>query len=98
MWVELIRSLASGTSFVEPATWSSVDLAKSKLGISFPSELETLYLETDGVFDKYKCSIIWPVERVVSDNLHFRSEGSFQDLYMPFDNLLFFGDSGCGDQ
>jgi hypothetical protein len=36
--------------------------------------------------------------RVVSDNIQFRSNSDFANLYMPFDAVLFFGDDGGGDQ
>jgi hypothetical protein len=39
-----------------------------------------------------------PVERIEADNLAFRSNPDFCELYMPFDHLLFFGDEGSGDQ
>ncbi len=37
-------------------------------------------------------------ERIVEDNLAMRSEPDYQELYAPFDNLLFFGDSDMGPQ
>jgi hypothetical protein len=36
---------------------------------------------------------VWPVEQ----NLLFRSDSSFAQLYMSFDAFLFFGDNGGGD-
>jgi hypothetical protein len=40
--------------------------------------------------------VVWPVERIASDNASFRV--SFRDVYMPFDALVFFADAGNGDQ
>ncbi|BCJ49039.1 hypothetical protein Asp14428_05140 [Actinoplanes sp. NBRC 14428] len=40
---------------------------------------------------------VWPVERIVRDNVEFRTFPDFKDLYAPFDDLLFFGDNGGGD-
>jgi hypothetical protein len=48
--------------------------------------------------DYYGLGLIWPVERIVEDNLSFRSNAEFKELYMPFDHLLFFADAGNGDQ
>lgn len=58
----------------------------------------SLLLETNGVTCNRGLNIIWPIERIVSDNLTFRTNKDFSDLYMSFDQLLFFSDSGCGDQ
>jgi len=38
------------------------------------------------------------VERIAADNVGFRSNADFRELYMPFDPLLFFADAGNGDQ
>ena len=48
--------------------------------------------------DRYGSSVIWAVSDIVKHNLEFRSSPAFAELYMPFDALLFFGDSGDGDQ
>ena len=42
--------------------------------------------------------MVWSIERIVEDNLHFRRNAQFAELYMPFDSLLFFADAGNGDQ
>ena len=41
---------------------------------------------------------MWPLDRIINDNIEFRTTKAFSELYMPFDNLLFFGDAGNGDQ
>jgi hypothetical protein len=43
---------------------------------------------------EYELALVWPVERIVEDNLHFRSNAQFAELYMPFDSLLFFAGAG----
>ena len=45
----------------------------------------------------YELGFIWPIERVVSENLALRGDSDLARLYMPFDALLFFGDAGNGD-
>ena len=48
-------------------------------------------------------SVAWDVNscgrrtRSCRENLFFRSDEQFRDLFMPFDNLLFFGDNGSGN-
>jgi hypothetical protein len=66
--------------------------------VAFPEDLRSLLEETNGVIGRYGVGLVWPVERIETDNLDFRSNTSFRELYMPFDHLLFFGDEGGGDQ
>ena len=63
-----------------------------------PDELKALLSESNGVHGEYELGLIWPIERIVKDNLEFRQTPVFRDLYMPFDPLLFFADAGNGDQ
>ncbi len=98
MWIELIRSSASECTFSEPAAWASVTLAEESLDVTFPAELRELLFESNGVQGEYGLGLVWPVERIVADNLKFRRDVTFRDIYMPFTNLLFFGDTGNGDQ
>jgi hypothetical protein len=98
MWIELLNRLTSDCKFSTPATQIQISAAESALNIKFPDELCALLLESNGVKERYECDLIWPVERVQADNLIFRSKKSFRKLYMPFDSLLFFCDSGSGDQ
>ena len=97
MWVELIRAASSECSFSEPTAWASLDVAESSLNVAFPTELRELLLESNGVQGEYGLGLVWPVERIVSDNVDFRQNNNFLDIYMPFDYLLFFGDNGSGD-
>jgi len=64
----------------------------------FPAELVSLLSESDGIQGQYGLGLVWPLARIVADNLAFRSNANFQDLYMPVDCLLFFADAGNGDQ
>lgn len=98
MWIELIRCSASECSFFEPAAWASVSLAEESLDVTFPAELRELLFESNGVQGEYGLGLVWPIERIVADNLEFRRNSTFRDIYMPFTSLLFFGDAGNGDQ
>ena len=53
---------------------------------------------TNGVEGEYGLGVIWPLERIVDDNVRFRNDAQFRGLYEPFDPLLFFADGGNGDQ
>ena len=98
MWKQLIESLTPDHEFGPPVAWSEIALAEEKLGITFPEDLRNLLLETNGVQGQYGLGLIWPIHRIVDDNLHFRTNESFKELYMPFDALFFFADAGNGDQ
>jgi hypothetical protein len=98
MWKDLIQNLTDNCEFTTPATTDRLDAAEAKLGVKFPGDLRSLLGESDGVEAEYGLGLIWPLDRIVEDNLNFRKSESFRDIYMPFDHLLFFGDAGNGDQ
>lgn len=98
MWKQLIEKLSPDHEFFPPALWADVTIAGEKLGVAFPDDLKNLLRETNGVHGEYGLGLIWPVERIVKENLDFRTRKSFKELYMPFDSLLFFADAGNGDQ
>jgi cell wall assembly regulator SMI1 len=96
MWREFIQSLGVAAEFTEPATDEAIAQAEQKLGVGLPDDLAALLRESNGVTGEYGLGVIWPVERIASDNALFRA--SFRDVYMPFEGLLFFADAGNGDQ
>jgi hypothetical protein len=99
MWVELLCKLCEECIIAEPAGEDQVVAAEKALKVKFPDDLRNLLKESNGVATgRFGCSLVWSVERIKRENLSIRSQKSFQDLYMPFDHLLFFGDSGSGDQ
>ncbi|MFG2426809.1 SMI1/KNR4 family protein [Streptomyces sp. NPDC048590] len=77
---------------------ATLDEAERRLDRSLPGQLTALLPETNGVVDEYGTDIVWSLDRIVEQNLHFWSPGAFPGLYMPFNPLLFFGDNGGGDQ
>ncbi|MFF2075044.1 SMI1/KNR4 family protein [Kitasatospora sp. NPDC058162] len=77
---------------------AALDEAERRLGFGLPGELRGLLLESDGIVGHTAVDSVWAVEQIVEQNLLFRSDPSFAQLYMPFDALLFFGDNGGGDQ
>ena len=98
MWRELLLKHDAVIDFSTPATRSMIDSAVESLGVLLPDSLESLLLESDGFKAEYGCNLLWPVSRIVADNVAFRSNPDFLELYMPFDSLLFFADAGNGDQ
>jgi hypothetical protein len=98
MWRDFITGLTNIATFASPAPPSHLAEAEKDLGIAFPDELRQLLSESDGVKGAYGLAVVWPLARIQHDNLKFRSNLAFRELYMPFDCLLFFGDDGGGDQ
>ena len=66
------------------------------MGVPFPDDLTSLLLETNGVVDDNGADVVWSCEEIISQNAMFRN-GDFDELYMPFDHLLLFGEDGGGD-
>lgn len=98
MWRELIESLEADAAFTEGVTEAVISDAEASLGGALPDDLRSLLEESNGVSGRYGLGLVWPIERIVSDNVLFRTNPDFVDLYMPFDPLLFFADAGNGDQ
>jgi hypothetical protein len=94
-------------AFNSPTT----DLLLEDLKLEFnldelPSELEELYRQTNGIEHKMTVDnigeltigeLIWTVERTIETNKEYRNYKDFKDLYMSFEQLLFFSDAGNGD-
>ncbi len=98
MWKEAARAAWPDAEFAPPVAPAALTDAERRLGCGLPAELTGLLRETDGVVGPYGVDTVWPLERIVEQNLRFRSDHSLAELYMPFDALLFFGDNGGGDQ
>ena len=97
VWRESITRWAPVT-FAPPASPHDVAAAEAALGGPLPRSLVDLLRESNGVEGEYGLGLVWPLARLVDDNLRFRSDPVLQDIYMPFDQLLFFADAGNGDQ
>ncbi|MFK4222765.1 SMI1/KNR4 family protein [Streptomyces sp. NPDC019890] len=97
MWIEFISSLSAEVEFADPVNPESLGAATAALEESIPEDLRSLLSEANGVTDEYGTEFIWSVEQVVARNREMRGTVDFRSLYMPFDPLLFFGDSGGGD-
>ena len=96
MWKELVRRFEPAARFRDPATPAGL-AAEVRLGGELPDELRECLLETDGVETEHTI-LLWDAGRIAADNHLFRTNPDFRDLYMSFDQLLFFADAGNGDQ
>ena len=98
MWRERILGWEPDAGFHDGASEAAIRACEAALGQGLPYDLADLLRESDGVEGEYGLGLIWPVERIRTDNLAFRSDSTFARLYMPFDPLMFFADAGNGDQ
>jgi SMI1-KNR4 cell-wall len=96
-WREYITRFSSDVEFNPPATESEIAASEARLNVSFPEKLRELLLQSNGVLDRYKTPFIWSADEIAKRNIEMRSYPGFEELYMPFDHLLFFGDAGDGD-
>jgi hypothetical protein len=97
-WRSLIEGLAADAEFSTAASKDQISKAEEALGNPLPDGLKSLLLESDGVRADGGADVIWSCAEMVKQNLVFRRHEPFRELYMPFDNLLFFGADGGGDQ
>ncbi|MFF8262261.1 SMI1/KNR4 family protein [Streptomyces virginiae] len=98
MWKEAAVEAYEDVGFAEPAGAAAVAGAERRLGGPLPAALVGLLGETDGVIGHHGTDTVWPLDQIVEENLHCRSDPGFARLYMPFDALLFFADNGGGDR
>lgn len=99
------RDYPGSLAFHPPASEGSIANIESALGVAFPSELRSLLAETNGITELIEIEgekivtghFIWTIERIKRENLEYRTRSVFKETFMPFDCLLFFADSGCGD-
>jgi hypothetical protein len=96
VWRERVESVDPKAAFSSPASREQLDEAEAALGSKLPEDLRGLLVETDGVEGEGGLGVVWPLDRIVGDNIRFRA--SYGESYMPFDSLLFFADAGNGDQ
>jgi hypothetical protein len=97
-WRERWGAQANELTFCAPASETAVQEIIQKLGPGVPEDLVSVLRESNGVLGPYSLDLVWSAERILRDNLDFRSNREFQALYMSFDSAMFFGDGGNGDQ
>jgi hypothetical protein len=93
MWRETITAVSSNVRFGPPGSERALRDAEAALQVTFPESLRGLLLEADGVEGEYGLGLIWSGARIREDNIRFRHDSGFVELYMPFQPLLFFADA-----
>jgi len=91
MWRELIQSAGVRRTdkplLHPPATAEDIQRAEAALGVKLPAALIAFLLETNGVDTGYG-EFIWSAQKIAADNIAFRTNPEFSELYMPFDCLF----------
>ena len=62
-----------------------------------PAEARALLEACGDQRDRHGLALAWSGTELRARNREMRTTPAFRSLFMPFDNLLFFGDSGNGD-
>lgn len=88
----------SATNRSTASSWAALGSTATSWSTSATRALVEVLLESDGITGEHGLGLVWPLRRIVADNLVFRTSPDFRNLYMPFDPLLFFADGGNGDQ
>ncbi|WGD42946.1 SMI1/KNR4 family protein [Streptomyces cathayae] len=97
MWIELVSSLSGDVDFSTPVDEGEFVAVESALGQTLPADLKSFLRESDGVSDEFGCDFVWSAAEILARNREMNEREDFRNLYMPFDSLLFIGDSGGGD-
>lgn len=97
MWKEYIQSLDAGCKFQPPATEEQIAEVEAYLSVPLPEELRQLLLESNGVESENGDSIVFSTKGIFGTNEEMRNDKEFAELFMPFDNLLFFADDIGGN-
>lgn len=98
MWKELIGRLYGDAEFAAPASDEEIDRIERQLGQTVPDDLRDVLRQTDGVRAEYGSGLVWSVQEIIDENTEARQNADFAELYASFDQLMFMGDNGGGDQ
>jgi hypothetical protein len=97
-WLRTIDDFGVVVELADPAPEATIDALEDKLGVDLPVDLRSLLLETDGLADDAGGEPVWPVERIVEENLELGRDGDTPALPEGAEaGLLFFGDTGGDD-
>lgn len=97
MWRELVQQICKICIFFPAATQQQIAELEASLRTKLSVDLISLLFETNGIGKDTELNTIFSVEKIKSVNLDFRSAPEFQDIFAPFDLLLFFAEAGNGD-
>jgi hypothetical protein len=96
-WREYVSALAPDVELNSPARPEEISDAEAQLGVAFPPPLRELWSQSNGLVSRYGFSFVWSTAEIVKRNVEMRTFPGFEDMFMPFDSLVFFGDEGSGD-
>ncbi|WP_226530662.1 SMI1/KNR4 family protein [Metabacillus niabensis] len=68
MWKNYISSVSKEYSFKPPVTNIDINQIIKELNVELPKKLFELLSETNGVFDRFDCPLIWSTSQIVKDN------------------------------
>ncbi len=71
--------------------------ASNFVDAELPGDVTALLEACQGRRDPHGEALAWSVVELRARNHGMRTTPAFRSLYMPFDHLLFFGNSGNGD-
>jgi hypothetical protein len=97
MWKEKLQKRMDDVKFNPPASSDDIAVAEATLQVRFPKDLQDLLKEADGIAGLYGVELIWSTKHIGKMNSELRTKPDFKEMYMSFDELLFFGDAGNGD-
>jgi cell wall assembly regulator SMI1 len=98
MWKDMIRALYEDAEFAPAASDTEIDQVEGRLGQTVPNELRDLLRHANGVHAECGAGLVWSVKEIIDLNTQFRQGAEIAELYMSFEQLMFFGDNGGGDQ
>lgn len=96
MWKEYFKGISEDCTFNKPAFENEIDKVEELFNVKLPEELRQIMLETNGVKGSYDLGMVWSLDLIINENMRYRDD-FFKEYYMPFDNLIFFAESGIGD-
>lgn len=97
MWRELVENLIIDHTFFDAATPEQISDLEGAIDLKLPDEFKSLLSESNGIWGEYQLGLIWSTEHIQERNLEMRSLETYNNIYMPFDNLLFIAEAGNGD-
>lgn len=91
-------STLEGITLSKPATDIEIFQCEQALGVILTQPLLDIFKTSNGVYGEFESGLIWTLERIINDNILFWNSNNFNELYMPFQHMLFIADAGNGDQ
>lgn len=98
MWIKKISQFSDRYQFSSPANPADVEECERKLGTRFHDSFRELFSETNGILEtNAELQLVWTIDEILKENTFYRTDAIQKSIYMPFDNLVFFGGAGNGD-